>query len=194
MNNYQPNIKRAIEDSIKVKTLIFKDENFISKIDKAVDLCLESLNSGGKIWFAGNGGSAADAQHLAAELSGRFYFDRLPLAAEALHVNSSFLTAASNDYGFEHSYARALMSSARDEDLLVALSTSGNSKNIVVAAETAQAAGLKVIALTGETGGALRDCCDLLLNVPSDDTARIQECHIMIGHIICENIEKKIFE
>lgn len=184
---------RAMEDSVRVKSFILNDNAFIDRLSSAVELCVNSLKTGGRIWFAGNGGSAADAQHLAAELSGRFYLDRKPLPAEALHLNSSFLTAVANDYGYEHVYSRMLQGCAQEGDVLVAISTSGNSKNIIEAAKTAQDMKLHVIAFTGITGGALRDCCDLLLNVPSDDTPRIQECHIMIGHILCENIEKELF-
>lgn len=193
MNNHLQEIIRAIEDSIDVKRLILSDEAVIERIQQAVDICVDSLKEGGKIWFAGNGGSAADAQHLAAELSGRFYLDRRSLPAEALHVNTSFLTAAANDYGYDRVYARLLEGCARSGDVLVTISTSGNSGNIIEAAKLARTMGVKVIALTGTTGGALRECCDVLLNVPSTDTPRIQECHIMLGHVICENIEKELF-
>ena len=186
-------IKRVIDDAVEVKQFIINDKVFVEAIEKAIDCCVASLNKGGKIWFAGNGGSAADAQHLAAELSGRFYLDRKPLPAEALHVNTSFLTAAANDYGYEKAYARLIEGCAHDNDVLVAISTSGNSANIIEAAKTAKAMGVTVIALTGATGGSLRDHCDVLLNVPSNDTPRIQECHVMIGHIICEIIEKELF-
>lgn len=193
MNKCQSHILNAMEASVRVKNLILNDNAFIDRISTAVDLCVDALKAGHKIWFAGNGGSAADAQHLAAELSGRFYFDRTPLPAEALHVNTSFLTAVANDYGYEKAYSRLLRGSAREGDVLVAISTSGNSKNILEAVEMAKTMKVKVIAFTGSTGGALRDRCDLLLNVPSDDTPRIQESHIMIGHILCENIEKELF-
>ena len=193
MNRYQPNIVKAMEASVRVKNFILNDNAFIDRLAEAVDLCVDSLKSGGKVWFAGNGGSAADAQHLAAELSGRFYLDRKPLPAEALHVNSSFLTAVANDHGYDKVYSRLLQGFAHAGDVLVAISTSGNSKNILEAADEALAMKVKVIAFTGSSGGALRDRCDLLLNVPSDDTPRIQECHIMMGHILCENIEKELF-
>lgn len=186
-------IQRVINDSVKVKQLILKDQTLLERMDEGIDRCVASLRKGGKIWFAGNGGSAADAQHLAAELSGRFYLDRKPLPAEALHVNSSFLTAAANDYGYDQVYARLIEGCAHPGDVLVAISTSGNSANIIEAAMAAKKLGVLVIALTGESGGLLRDHCDLLLNVPSNDTPRIQECHVMIGHILCENIEKELF-
>lgn len=193
MNDHLREIKRAITDSIDVKQLILNDEAMLEKMEKAVDICVDAIKNGGKIWFAGNGGSAADAQHLAAELSGRFYLDRRSLPAEALHVNTSFLTAAANDYGFEKVYSRLLEGCARKGDVLVTISTSGNSENVLEAAKTALQMGVKVIALTGKSGGRLIDSCDVLLNAPSNDTPRIQESHILIGHILCENIEKELF-
>lgn len=193
MNTNVTRIQQAIEDSIAVKQLIFNDKTFLNRIEEACVLCVNSLKLGGKIWFAGNGGSAADAQHLAAELSGRFYLDRKSLPAEALHVNSSFMTAVANDYGFDKVYARMLQGCAHRGDVLFAISTSGNSANILEAVEMAKSLGVHVVALTGESGGKLRERCDILLNVPSHDTPRIQESHIMIGHIICEHIEKELF-
>ena len=193
MEKHLFDIKRAIDDSIVTKQFILNDKLFLSSIENAIKLCVDSLRKGGKIWFAGNGGSAADAQHLAAELSGRFYLDRKSLPAEALNVNSSFMTAVANDYGYDKVYARLLEGCARQGDVLVAISTSGNSKNILEAVKTAKSMYVKVIGLTGKTGGALADKCDVLLNVPSTDTPRIQESHILIGHILCENIEKELF-
>lgn len=193
MEKHLFDIKRAIDDSIVTKQFILNDKLFLNGIDRAIALCVDALRNGGKIWFAGNGGSAADAQHLAAELSGRFYLDRQSLPAEALNVNSSFLTAVANDYGYDKVYARLLQGCARQGDVLVAISTSGNSKNIIEAVKTAKAMHVGVIALTGKTGGALEGKCDVLLNVPSTDTPRIQESHILIGHILCENIEKELF-
>lgn len=193
MNKSNSNIQQPIEDSIAVKQLILNDKDLLNRIEETVVLCVNSLKLGGKIWFAGNGGSAADAQHLAAELSGRFYLDRKSIPAEALHVNTSFMTAVANDYGFDKVYARLLQGCAHRGDVLVAISTSGNSANIVEAIAMAKSLGVHVVALTGEKGGKLRDCCDILLNVPSHDTPRIQESHILIGHIICENIEKELF-
>lgn len=193
MQNTHFNIRGRVEESVAVKQLILNDSALLGRVEEAIAMCLKSLRNGGKIWFAGNGGSAADAQHLAAELSGRFYLDRQPLPAEALHVNSSFLTAVANDFGYDHVYARVLQAGGREGDVLFAISTSGNSSNILRAADTARVMGIGVIALTGATGGQLSACCDLLLNVPSNDTPRIQECHIMLGHIICEMIEKELF-
>ena len=193
MKKSESNIQHAIEDSIAVKQLILNDKDFLNRIEETVVLCVNSLKLGGKIWFAGNGGSAADAQHLAAELSGRFYLDRKSLPAEALHVNTSFMTAVANDYGFDKVYARMLQGCAHRGDVLVAISTSGNSANILEAVDMAKSLGVHLVAMTGEKGGKLRDRCDILLNVPSNDTPRIQESHILIGHIICEHIEIDIF-
>ena len=186
-------IEDIIKDSINVKQLIVSDKALIKKINDAALMCVESLKNGGKIHFCGNGGSAADAQHLAAELSGRFYYDRPPLNAEALHVNTSYLTAVANDYSYDVIYSRMLQASAKKGDVFVGISTSGNSINILKAIEVAKEIGVKTIGMTGETGGKMADCCDILLNVPSKCTPRIQESHIMIGHIICEIIEAEIF-
>jgi len=193
MNNHLSEIKNTIESAVVTKQLIINDIALLECLDQAIGLCVDSLQAGGKIWFAGNGGSAADAQHLAAELSGRFYLDRKSIPAEALHVNTSYMTAVANDLGYEKVYARLLDGCARPGDVLVAISTSGNSANILEAAKLARSKGLKVVGLTGKTGGTLRECCDVLLNVPSTDTPRIQECHIMMGHILCEQIEKELF-
>ncbi|MFO8068287.1 MAG: SIS domain-containing protein, partial [Bacteroidales bacterium] len=146
-----------------------------------------------KLLLCGNGGSAADAQHLAAEFSGRYYLDRPALNAEALHVNSSFLTAASNDFGFEKAYARMIDAIGENGDVLIAISTSGNSLNILEAINEAKERQIFVIGLTGKTGGKMKNMCDIMINVPSEDTPRIQEAHILIGHIICEMVEKELF-
>ena len=193
MKSHLPEIVTAIEKSIAAKQLIISNKELLQRMDDAIAICVESLNQGGKIWFAGNGGSAADAQHLAAELSGRFYLDRKSIPAEALHVNTSFMTAVANDYGYDQVFARLLEGCASKGDVLVAISTSGNSANIIEAVKTAKAMGVGVIALTGATGGKLAGQCDVLLNVPTTDTPRIQESHILIGHILCENIEKELF-
>ena len=186
-------IENIIQDSIDVKQLILNDKALVKRIKAAAEMCVESLKNGGKIHFCGNGGSASDAQHLAAELSGRFYYDRPPLNAEALHVNTSYLTAVANDYSFDMVYARMLQASARKGDVLVGISTSGNSSNILKTIEMAKDMGVKTIGMTGETGGKMADICDILINVPSKCTPRIQESHIMIGHIICEIIEATMF-
>lgn len=186
-------IENVIKDSIKVKEDILSDVDFLKRIENAAELCIKSLQNGGKIHLCGNGGSAADAQHIAAELSGRFYYDRKPLNAEALHVNTSFLTAVANDYSYDAIYSRMIEASAKQGDVLIAISTSGNSSNILKAIETAKEKNMLVIGMTGESGGKMLDRCDVLLNVPSSCTPRIQESHIMIGHIICEIIESTIF-
>lgn len=186
-------IRESIEQSIAVKQAILGDEDFMHHIEQAANIMTASLKAGGKIHFCGNGGSAADAQHLAAELSGRFYYDRPPLNAEALHCNSSYLTAVGNDYGYEHIFARMMQASAHQGDVLVGISTSGNSENILRAYEVCDKMGIITISMTGKTGGKMKELSTLLLNVPSTDTPRIQESHIMIGHILCELIESSIF-
>ena len=186
-------IEKIIQDSIDVKQLILNDKELIKRINEAAMICVESLKNGGKIHFCGNGGSASDAQHLAAELSGRFYYDRPPLNAEALHVNTSYLTAVANDYSYDMIYARMLQASAKKGDVLVGISTSGNSSNILKAMELAKKISVKTIGMTGETGGKMANGCNVLLNVPCSCTPRIQEAHIMIGHIICEIIEATMF-
>ena len=186
-------ISDSIMESIAVKQAILDNPDFLSRIQQAADIITAALRSGGKVHFCGNGGSAADAQHLAAELSGRYGFDRPPLNAEALHCNTSYLTAVANDYGYEAAFARLLQGTAKEGDVLVAISTSGNSCNILRTIEMAKTMGVKVIAMTGESGGAMRDRADILLNVPSTDTPRIQESHIMIGHILCELVETEMF-
>ena len=187
-------ISKSIEESVAAKQAILNDQAFLGRIETAAATITESLRNGGKIHFCGNGGSAADAQHLAAELSGRFYFDRPPLNAEALHCNTSYLTAVGNDYGYDLVFSRLLRGTAKAGDVIVGISTSGNSKNILNAFEAAKEMGVKIIAMTGETGGAMKDCADILLNAPSTDTPRIQECHILIGHIICELVETALFK
>jgi D-sedoheptulose 7-phosphate isomerase len=159
-------------------------------VAKAIEMIRSSLAAGGKLLIAGNGGSAADAQHIAAELTGRFLLERKPLPAIALHANSSALTAIGNDYGYEQVFARELAAHARPGDVLLAISTSGGSKNILRAIEEARGKKVAVIGMTGESGGAMRTACDLCLCVPSKSTARIQEMHIMIGHTICELLEE----
>lgn len=186
-------IPQSIEQSIAVKQRVLNDEALLSRIQQAADMMVDCLRNGGKIHFCGNGGSAADAQHLAAELSGRFYFDRPPLNAEALHCNSSYLTAVGNDYGYEHIYSRLIQAQGKKGDVLVGISTSGNSQNVLLAYEACRKMGIGIISLTGETGGKMKDMSDILLNVPSKDTPRIQESHIMVGHIICELVESAIF-
>ncbi len=186
-------IKEKIQSSINVKKAILEDEALLDTLAEVSERIVRCYKAGGKVLFCGNGGSAADAQHLAAELSGRFYFDRTPLPAEAVHVNTSFLTAVSNDYNFEKAYARYIESAGQKGDVLIAISTSGNSQNIIQAMQQARELGMHVVAMTGKTGGKMKGHADQLLNVPSKDTPRIQEAHILMGHIFCEIIEKELF-
>jgi D-sedoheptulose 7-phosphate isomerase len=182
-------IKKIIQESISVKEKVLDDALLLAQIWRAGQAMITTLKSGGKVLLCGNGGSAADAQHIAAELSGRFQKERQPLFAEALHVNGSFLTAVSNDYGFEHAYARMVTAAGRPGDILIALSTSGQSANILRAVEAARACGVYVIGMTGDSGGQLAELADIDICVPSEVTARIQEAHITIGHILCEIVE-----
>ena len=185
-------VQQIINESIDVKTAVMGDASFIRNIEKVAEICTMALKAGSKVLFCGNGGSAADAQHIASELSGRFYIDRRPFAAEALHCNTSYLTAVANDYGFDCVYSRLLQATAKKGDVLVGLSTSGNSQNVVNAFEMAKTLGLSTVAMTGAEGGKLKPMADVLLAVPSDNTPRIQECHILLGHIICELVEKNM--
>lgn len=190
---YESTIKALISDGVATKQALLVDQHIISATEQAVEVCVATYRAGGKILFCGNGGSAADAQHLAAELSGRFYYDRPPLYAEALHVNTSFLTAVANDYNYDAVFARMVQAAGKPGDILFALSTSGNSPNVVAAAQVALQAGMTVVSMTGASGGRLREYSSILLNVPSADTPRIQECHMLLGHIICELVEKVLF-
>ncbi len=187
-------ISRRIESSVAVKQAILQDKELLGRVEQTINLLTQCFKQGNQVFFCGNGGSAADAQHLAAELSGKFYMDRPGLPASAMHCNTSYLTAVGNDLSFDLIYARLLNSLAKKGDVLVGLSTSGNSKNILNAFETAKKMGIHTVAFTGKAGGLLRDYSDILLNIPSEDTPRIQESHILIGHIICEQVEKNIFE
>ena len=186
-------IEEIIRKSIAVKQEILSDEHLIGEIRDIAETCAEAFCQGNKVLLCGNGGSAADAQHLAAEFSGRFYYDRPPLPAEALHVNTSYMTAVANDYSFEEVYARMVRAMGQQGDVLIALSTSGNSPNILKAISVAHEIGMIVIGMTGQSGGKMKDQCDFLVNVPSSDTPRIQESHILIGHIICEMVESSLF-
>lgn len=182
-----------IRQSAAILLALSVDESLRQAMERAVGVCVAALDQGGKILFCGNGGSAADAQHLAAELSGRFYFDRSPLYAEALHTNTSYLTAVANDYGYDQVFSRQIAAKGRRGDVLVGISTSGNSPNVALAMETAARIGLTRIAMTGQSGGRMAALTDILLAVPSTDTPRIQESHILLGHILCEAIEATLF-
>ena len=189
----QNKIKEIISSSISVKQQVLQDAVILNTMEKITDAIVDCFKNNGTVLLCGNGGSAADAQHLAAEFSGRFYKDREPLNAEALHVNTSYLTAVANDYSFNEVYSRLVKAKGKKGDVLIALSTSGNSQNIIEAAKTAKAKEMKVIAFTGKDGGKLKEYADFLINVPSTDTPRIQECHILVGHIICQLVEENYF-
>jgi D-sedoheptulose 7-phosphate isomerase len=186
-------IKNIIEASITVKQLLLQNDDLITTVNTCVTEIVTAFKNGNKVLFCGNGGSAADAQHLAAEFSGRFYKDRDALPAEALHCNSSYLTAVANDYSYDVIYSRLVKGIGNKGDVLIGLSTSGNSKNIVAAFETAKEKGMLTIGFTGDSGGKMKSISDYLLNVPSSDTPRIQESHILLGHIICQLVEEQIF-
>lgn len=186
-------IIEVLNRSIEVKQKILADHKLLETINQVAAEMIAAFNNKHKVFFCGNGGSASDAQHLAAELSGRFYLDREPLFAEALHVNTSFLTAIANDYSFDETYPRLIRAFGQAGDVLLGLSTSGNSRNVVKAIETANQSGIVTVGFTGEQGGRMKELCKYLIRVPSDDTPRIQEAHIVIGHIICEIVEAEIF-
>ena len=186
-------IRQVITNSIELKQRVLADPEIIALTERLAEFCASCFQQDGKLLWCGNGGSAADAQHLAAEFSGRFYYDRPPLFSEALHVNTSYLTAVGNDYGYDEVYARMVRAMGRKKDILIAMSTSGNSPNVIKAAEAARAQEMIVVGFTGEGGGKLAALSDHLLAIPSTDTPRIQECHMLVGHIICELVEAKIF-
>lgn len=186
-------IKVIIKASIQTNQEVLQDELLLQAVSDAVDHITNAFQNGHRVYFCGNGGSAADAQHLAAEFSGRFYTDRKALPAEALHTNSSYLTAVANDYGYDAVYSRMIDGIGQKGDVLVGLSTSGNSPNIVNAFEKAREKNMITIAFTGISGGQLKSLSDCLINIPSADTPRIQESHIMLGHIICQLVEERIF-
>lgn len=186
-------IKQLIQSSIEVKQLLLQDEVLMQQIATVVDVVTNTFKNGNAVYFAGNGGSAADAQHLAAEFSGRFYKDRKALPSDALHCNSSYLTAVANDYSYDVIYSRLLEGLAKKGDVLVGISTSGNSGNIVKAFEMAASMGVITVGFTGANGGKMKNMANYLINVPSNTTPRIQESHILVGHIICELVEENIF-
>jgi len=186
-------ITSKILESIAVKNELLQRPDLIAIIEEVSQEIIATFQRDGKVLLCGNGGSAADAQHLAAEFTGRFYFDRQPLFAEALHVNSSYITAVANDYSYDEIYARLIKAKGRQGDLLIGITTSGNSENIIRAFRQAKIQGMVTVALTGATGGRLKEDADYLINIPSTDTPRIQESHIVVGHILCEIVERKLF-
>lgn len=192
-NKFEHRVSELIEASIATKQSLLRSQEVVSTVAKVSELLVDALKQGNKALLFGNGGSAADAQHIAAELVGRFAFDRPPLAALALSVNSSCVTAISNDYGFDQVFSRQLEALARPGDIAIGISTSGNSLNVQNAMSAAKKIGLHTVALTGRTGGNLRNMVDHCICAPSDEAPRIQECHILIGHIISELVEREIF-
>lgn len=186
-------IKDLVQASIDTKKEVLNNEALLQTVEQVVNVIVDAFKNGNSVYFCGNGGSAADAQHLAAEFSGRFYKDRKALPAEALHCNTSYLTAVANDYSFDVIYSRIIDGLGKKGDVLVGLSTSGNSSNIVKAFEQAKANGLITVGFTGASGGILKTTSDYLINIPSSDTPRIQECHILLGHSVCQLVEEKYF-
>ncbi len=186
-------IQSKIQDAIQLKTSLLNNEEILDKVNHLVADIIACYKNKGKVLWCGNGGSAADSQHLAAELSGRFYYDRPPLFSEALHVNTSYTTAVANDYSYDVIYSRLVQAMGVKGDVLIGLSTSGNSANVVKAIEQANALGLITVGFTGQTGGEMKSICKYLINIPSTDTPRIQECHMLLGHTICEMVEMGLF-
>lgn len=191
--NHQDIFRARLESSIKIKSALLNDAAILELVSAITNSVIGAYRNGGKVLWCGNGGSAADAQHLAAELSGRFYYDRPPLNSEALHVNSSYVTAVANDYGYDIIYSRLITAMGNKGDVLIGLSTSGNSPNVVNALAEARKKGMITIGFTGESGGKMKDLCDYLIRIPSNDTPRIQECHMLLGHTICELTESTLF-
>lgn len=187
----QNKIKNIINHNVNINSLLTED-CYLEKINNIVEVCVLALKNGCTIYFCGNGGSSADAQHLSAELSGRFYFDRRPLPSEALHTNTSYLTAVANDYGYEFVYSRLIEARGKPGDVLIGLSTSGKSKNIILAFEAARDLEMHTVGFTGQEIGQFNELCNITINVPSSDTPRIQEAHILIGHIVCQLIEEQV--
>ncbi len=188
-----PFIQSKFQASIALKTTVMNDKAILNSVNDAISKITTAYKNKNKVLWCGNGGSAADAQHLAAELSGRFYYDRPPLFSEALHVNTSYTTAVANDYSYDVIYSRLVKAMCVKGDVLIGLSTSGNSANVVKAFEEARNMGVITVGFTGETGGKMKAFSDILINIPSTDTPRIQECHMLIGHTICEVVEMNLF-
>ena len=186
-------IQQKLQSSIDLKTQLIKDKLLLEKVSTVANKIIECYKNKGKVLFCGNGGSAADSQHLAAELSGRFYYDRPPLFSEALHVNTSYLTAVANDYSYNEVYSRLLQAMGNKGDILIGLSTSGNSGNVLKAFEKANELGMITVGFTGNTGGKMKELSQILVNIPSLDTPRIQECHMILGHTLCEIVEMQLF-
>ncbi len=186
-------IQSKLSSSIQLKTEVLNNTVLLTQLAKVAEEIINSYKADGKVLWCGNGGSAADAQHLSAELSGRFYYDRSPLFSEALHVNTSYVTAVANDYSYEEIYSRLVKAMGRKGDVLIGLSTSGNSGNVVKALQQAREAGMITVGFTGEGGGKMKEHCQYLISIPSKDTPRIQECHMLLGHTLCEIVEMNLF-
>jgi D-sedoheptulose 7-phosphate isomerase len=186
-------LKARLQASIDLKSSLLTNHIILENVIKIVNEIEKCYKHDGKVLWAGNGGSAADAQHLAAELSGRFYYDRPPLFSEALHVNTSYTTAVANDYSYDVIYSRLVKAMGRKGDVFIGLSTSGNSKNVIEALKVANEIGMITVGFTGESGGNMKEHCNYLINIPSRDTPRIQECHMILGHTICELVEIALF-
>lgn len=191
--NHIGKVQQLLSESIAIKTALLQDPLILSSISEIANSISIGFQNNKKLLLCGNGGSAADAQHIAAEFSGRFFKNRKPLFAEALHVNSSFLTATANDFGFEYTYSRMVEAMGNEGDILWAFSTSGNSANVIAAAQKAKALNMKVIGFTGSNENKLKFQSNFLIQVPSTNTPRIQEAHITLGHIICEIVENTLF-
>lgn len=190
----QDTISRQMQHSSRVLQAMQDDSALRQALQRAAESCISSLRAGGKVLLAGNGGSAADAQHIAGELVSRFEFDRPGLAGIALTTDTSILTAIGNDYGYERLFARQVQALGRKGDVFIAYSTSGNSPNIVASLRTAREMGLVTVGMTGNRGGAMNALCDHLLAVPAAETPRIQEGHLVMGHVLCSLIESTMFE
>ncbi|EKR5533454.1 D-sedoheptulose 7-phosphate isomerase [Campylobacter jejuni] len=193
MENLNSYIKEHFQESILVKEQILKDENLITLIKNASLEVIKAYRNGNKTLLAGNGGSAADAQHIAGEFVSRFYFDRPGIASIALTTDTSILTAIGNDYGYENLFARQVQAQGVKGDVFIGISTSGNSKNILKALDLCRQKGITSIGLSGASGGAMNELCDYCIKVPPTCTPRIQEAHILIGHIICAIVEEELF-
>jgi D-sedoheptulose 7-phosphate isomerase len=191
MNSF---LQDQIEESIKVKKRLLNNKELTNNIENACKICFNCYLESHKLLIAGNGGSAADSQHIAGELVSKFYFDRPALPALALTTDTSILTAIGNDYGYQYLFSRQIEGNGNRGDVFLAISTSGNSKNLIKAIEVSKNKGIAVIGLTGENGGKMGELCDVILKIPSQETPRIQECHILIGHLICSHIEKEVFK
>ena len=186
-------IKKQIEDSIQTKQKLLENIEVTDSIFEAVNAVIEAYKRGNKTLIAGNGGSAADAQHIAAEFVSRFYFDRPGIPSIALTTDTSIITAIGNDYGYERLFARQVEANGAKGDIFIGISTSGNSANVIEALKACKEKGITTIGLTGESGGKMSDICDIIIKVPSSSTPRIQESHILIGHIICASVEEELF-